>query len=189
MRRAEFHDESAIYADRPTQLGVATEMGSGVVPRTFNVVQAEAGCAISRVRTSDPATDCTVIRLLAGTYRITGFSLLTMDNPNGPDGTTNPPVLNVTNKFPGYALVYDADNPPRGVADLGTAMDIGSVQQAYDSTPSLVDTIVALTRTTNISLGHQCTYTPGGKEPVYIRIATRDSVFHTFAKIAIHKIG
>jgi hypothetical protein len=183
------YEAYAIYADQPTQLGVATEMGAGVVPRTFNVVQAESGVAISRVRTNDPSTDCTVIQLLAGTYRITGFSILTMDNPLGPDGKTNPPVLKVTNKFAGYALLYDADKPPKGVADLGSAIDLGSVQQAYDSTPSLIDIVASFTKTTRITMGHQCTYTPGGKEPVYIRIATRDSLFHTFAKISILKIG
>ncbi len=170
------YEAYAIYADQPVQLGVATEMGPGLVSRAFNIAQAESGAAISRLRTND-ATDCTVIRLLAGTYRITGFSILTMDNPIGPDGTTNPPVLNVTNKFAGYALVYDADKPPKGVSDLGNVIDLGSVQQAYDSTPSLFDIVAAFTKTTNISVGHQCTYTPGGKEPVYIRIATRDSLF------------
>lgn len=191
MFKRDFYEAYAIYADQPTQLGIATEMKPGLVPRIFNVVQSEYGDAICRVRTSDPTTDCTVIQLTAGTYRIAGFSILTMDNPNvtDPKQPGCPPVLKVANKFAGYALVYNADTPPKAAADMTWAIDIGSVSQAYDSAPSLFDVVVAFTKTTHISVGHQCTYKPGGTDRVYIRIATQDSLFHTFAKVSIFKIG
>jgi hypothetical protein len=190
MRR-DVYEAYAIYADQPAQLGVATEMEAGLVPRIFNIVQSECGDAISRVRTTDPKTDCTVIRLAAGMYRISGFSILTMDDPNITDPKTPgcPPVLKVANKFPGYALVYNADTPPQSASDMTWSIDVGSISQAYDTSPSLFDTVAAFTKTTNISVGHQCTYTPGGPNPVYIRIGTKDSLFHTFAKVAILKIG
>src|SRR2546430_12274936 len=139
-----------IYSDRPTQLGVATEMGEGSVNRTFNIMEGEQGKAISRVRTNDPATDCTQIQLLAGTYRITGFSIVSMDLP------TAPPVLNPSNKYPGYCLVYNAANPPKGVSDMGKALNIGSVSTAFDTAPSLFDCVFKCAETTRISVAHQC---------------------------------
>ena len=176
----------AIYADRPTEYGVATEMGEGAVNRIFNTVQIEWGTAISRVRTSDPKTDCTEIQLLPGTYRISGFSILTMDVP------TEPPMLAPSNKYAGYCLVYNPADPPKGVSDLGKAIDIGSVTTAFDTAPSLFDCVFSCTEPTRISVAHQCTYQLSTKDQVYdkvyIRIATKDSLVHTFAKISILKI-
>jgi hypothetical protein len=68
--------------------------------------------------------------------------------------------------------------------------DPGAQENRLSLQNEILDSILKGTaRQPNTSVGHQCTYTPGGKEPVYIRIATRDSLFHTFAKISVFKIG
>jgi hypothetical protein len=178
----QLYDAYAIYSDRPTDLGAATEMGPGLVPRAFTHVCIEYGQAISR-----DMFDFTRIRLIPGTYRISGFSILTMDIPG------QRPNLNPYNKYGGYCCVYDAAHPPESEADMDKCIAVGSINQAFDTSPSLFDAVYTCTAIphTDICVGHQCSYVPtqDQENKVYIRVATRDSLVHDFARISIFKIG
>ena len=141
--------------------------------RVFNVVEVQAGSAI---RLNDDGS----ITLQPGAYRITGFSITTMQV------TFAPPRPRHDTNYPGYALVYRVADEAHGAALASEAIAIGSPQTALDTTPSLFDTVYTTAASTDIAVGHQ-----SGAElhdEVYLSVYEVDgtpSDFHVFARISI----
>ena len=152
-------------------------MANGLNRRVFNTVEAQAGSDIALG--SDGA-----ISLEPGTYRITGFSIVTMQATFG-----LPKALHDTN-YPGYCLVYPkAAEAAGGMEVLKQAIAVGSPQTALDTVPSLFDVIYTTTTRTEIAVGHQ-----SGEElnnEVYLSVYEVEGIpsdDHLFARIAITKL-
>lgn len=165
----------AIYAEfarDPNKL-----MKNGLNRRVFNVTEAQAGADIALA--ADGA-----ITLQPGTYRITGFSAVTMQT------TFAPPTMKNNHNYPGYAMVYPtAAEAAKGMEVLKQVIAIGSPQTAMDMAPSLFAAVYRVTTKTDIAVGHQ-----SGEDlhdEVYVSVydvqgAKRD--YHVFARIAITKL-
>jgi len=147
------------------------KMKNGLNRRVFNTVEVQHGDHIHLEIDGS-------IKLLPGAYRITGFSLVTMQ------ATMVPPVPQNNTNYPGYCLLYkreDETNDP-----LTNNIGIGSPATALDTTPSLFDTVLLCDKITHICVGHQ-----SGEDlhdEVYIAVENVDgikSLYHVFARIAI----
>jgi hypothetical protein len=168
---AEKEKSYAIYAEFAK---ANVPMKAGLNRRVFNTTEAQRGTDIRR------ETDGS-ITLQPGTYRITGFSTVTMQT------TFAPPVPKFNLNYPGYCLVYPAafeTNDP-----LGHQVGIGSPGTALDGSPSEFDLIYTCTAPTQLCVGHQ-----SGEElnnEVYLGIydvAGAVSPYHVFARIAIVRL-
>ena len=161
----------AIYAEYARNANKL--MRPGLNRRVFNSVEAQAGAAIG-------LHDDGSITLQPGTYRITGFSITTMQV------TFAPPQPQHDTNYPGYALVYRVADESQGAALVQAAIAVGSPQTALDTTPSLFDTIYTTREQTAIAVGHQ-----SGQDlhdEVYLsvyEVAGTPSDYHVFARIAI----
>jgi hypothetical protein len=163
----------AIYADYAR--GSNKLMKNGLNRRLFNVVETQAG---SDIKLGSDGS----ISLEPGTYRITGFSLVTMQ------ATMAPPKMQNNTNYPGYAIVY----PKAFEADstvLSHLIALGSPQTALDLAPSVFDVVYTASTKTEIALGHQA-----GNElhsEVYMSVYEVDGIkseYHLFARIAITKL-
>jgi hypothetical protein len=162
----------AIFAEYARERNIL--MKNGLNRRVFNVTEAIHGADIRL------EADGSVL-VLPGVYRITGFSMVTMQAKMAP-----PVMLNNTN-YPGYCLLYprehEADNP------LGNNIAIGSPATAFDTCPSLFDFVFACERPTYICVGHQ-----SGEhlnDEVYLSVYDVDGIpseYHVFARIAINRM-
>src|SRR5688500_9395214 len=103
-------------------------MKDGLNRRVFNKVEAEAGAGIS-------LNDDGSITVTPGTYRLTGYSTVTMQ------ATFAPPVLKNDINYPGYCILYRKANEGDGANVLKEALCIGSPATAADMAPSLFDVI------------------------------------------------
>lgn len=170
-------------ASRPSSYAIYGEyardnnklMQRGLNQRVFNKVEAQSGADIAL--NSDGT-----ISLQPGTYRITGFSLVTMQASFAP-----PQARNNTN-YPGYSVVY-----PKGSTNLQEVMQrligIGSPQTALDGVPSLFDLVYTTPVKTDIVIGHQ-----SGADlhnEVYLSVYEVDGIKsegHVFARVAITRM-
>jgi hypothetical protein len=178
------YEAYAIYSECTINGLDTEEMKVGMPNRIFNKVEAFSGNAISIVKESGGQR----IRLERGIYRVNGTSFLTMlsaGTPPVPPVPANP----LTDVYPGYCILYDANNPPT-LEDMSGALCVGTMGTAYDGVPSIFDCVLEVrNEPLEISLGHQCTY-DDPKEPfpkVYLRIG--GSEYHVSARIALFKIG
>jgi hypothetical protein len=148
-------------------------MQPGLNRRVFNVVEAQAGDDIE-------LNDDGSITLQPGTYRLTGFSLTTMQV------TFAPPVPQHDTNYPGYALIYRVADESAGRALLKDAIAIGSPQTALSTTPSLFDAVYSTREKTDIAVGHQSG--ENLNDEIYLsvyEVSGTPSDFHVFARLAI----
>jgi hypothetical protein len=150
-------------------------MKSGLNRRVFTRVEAQAGTDIKLEGDGS-------IMLQPGTYRISGFSITTMQT------TFAPPQPQFDSNYPGYALLYRvADENDSDI--LARAITIGSVQDALNATPSQFNAVFTTTKKTHIAVGHQA-----GEDlhdEVYLsvyEVAGIPSDYHLFAQISITRI-
>lgn len=161
----------AEYARDSNQL-----MQPGLNRRVFNKVEAQNGTDIS-------LSEDGVVTVEPGTYRITGFSLVTMQD------TFAPPVPQHDNNYPGYCLLYPLQFENDIPNLLPNAICIGSPATAQDTAPSLIDCIYMTGIRSRIALGHQ-----SGEDlndEVFLSVysvAGIPSDYHVFARLAITRL-
>ena len=162
----------AIFAEFARESNI--KMKNGLNRRRFNTVETKYGHGIQL------ETDGS-IKLHPGTYRLTGFSLVTMQ------ATFAPPVMQHNLNYPGYCLLYDRefedDNP------LAHQIGIGSPGTAYDGSPSHFDIVITCEKDRHICVGHQS----GDQlnDEVYLSVYEVDGIpseYHLFARIAVYKL-
>jgi hypothetical protein len=161
----------AIYGEYARGSNVV--MKDGLNRRVFNKVEAESGPGIS-------LNDDGSITVTPGTYRITGYSMVTMQ------ATFAPPVLKNDNNYPGYCLLYLKTNEGDGANLPKQALSIGSPSTAADMAPSLFDAIHTFPERTDICLGHQAGDDLQGE--VYLSVYEVNGIpseYHVVARIAI----
>jgi len=143
--------------------------------RVFNVTESQSGTDIKLNKDGS-------ITLQPGTYRLQGFSMVTMQ------ATFAPPAMKTNNNYPGYCLIY----PKQYESDttiLKHQICIGSPGTAYDTAPSLLDAVYTCEKETTICVGHQ-----SGSDlhnEVYLSVYTVDGIpseYHVFARLAITKM-
>lgn len=178
------YEAYAIYSECTGDDLGTEEMKEGMPNRVFNKVEAFSGNAIELVKGSKGER----IRLQRGLYRVNGVSFVTMLSagvPPVPPVPANP----LTDVYPGYCILYDANNPP-APEDMSGALCIGTMGTAYDGVPSIFDGVLEVKdKPLEISLGHQCSYNnPQPPYPkVYLRIGGSD--YHVCARLSIFKIA
>ncbi len=150
-------------------------MKNGLNRRIFNVTESQSGTDIKLEKDGS-------ITLQPGTYRLQGFSMVTMQ------ATFAQPVMKNNNNYPGYCLIYPKQYES-DTAILKNQICIGSPGTAYDTAPSLVDVIYTCEKETTICLGHQ-----SGEDlhnEVYISVYSVEgipSMYHVFARLTITKM-
>ncbi|MES2726105.1 MAG: hypothetical protein V4643_03305 [Bacteroidota bacterium] len=178
------YEAYAIYAEcTGSDLGTE-EMKENMPNRIFNKVEAFSGNAIHIPKEFKGERIC----LQRGVYRVNGLSFLTMLSAGVPP-VPPVPVSPLIDVYPGYCILYDANNPPT-LNDMTGALCVGTMGTAYDGTPSIFDCVLEVKdKPLEISLGHQCSYNnPQAPYPkVYLRIGGSD--YHVCARIAIFKIA
>lgn len=160
------------------------EMKTGLANRIFNRVEAHEGDDIEILKKYKGQR----IRLQPGTYRITATSFVTMLDSGTPP-VAPVPTQYLTDVYPGYCMLYDANDPPTE-QDMSKMICPGTMGTAYDSTPSNLECVLKVKKKPmEISLGHQCSYdNPNGPRPrVYLRIGGTD--YHVCARISIFRIA
>lgn len=170
MCRPISHAVFAEFARDPNKL-----MKNGLNRRVFNVIEFQEGGDIELLEDG-------AIVVAPGTYRIRGFSIVTMQT------TMVPKPLTGTN-YPGYAMVYPAEYEAAAQeVVLAHAISIGSPQTAYSMAPSLFEAVYTAGGRTAIAVGHQ-----SGKldDPVYLSVYEVDGVasdYHVFSRVAIERL-
>jgi hypothetical protein len=162
----------AIYAEFAHDTN--TLMKPGLNRRVFNTTEAQHGADIKLEKDGS-------ITLQPGTYHISGFSLVTMQD------AFTVPVSKFNLSYPGYCLVYEkayeANDP------LHHNLGIGSPATALDMVPSLFDLVFTCAQPTAICVGHQ-----SGEElnnEVFLSVYDVGGIkspFHVFARIAVFKL-
>jgi hypothetical protein len=150
--------------------------------RVFDTVEAQFGNDIQLIK---EGKDAGCITLEKGTYRINGFSMVTMQD------SLSLPHIDYNNTYPGYALVYplayeDSTMNPL----LKHAIGIGCLSIPYSSTSSLFECIYTCKEKTTIAVGHQSGHDLHNE--VYLsvyEVAGQATDYHVVARIAITKIG
>lgn len=172
-----YHDSAASYAvysefARDSNI----HMKNGLNRRMFNDTEIQQGSDIALLKDGS-------IRLKAGTYRLTGFSLVTMQV------NTPPPVSKFNMNYPGYALLYYKDFEADSVV-LQHQFCIGSPGTALDTDPSLFDVVMNFPADTTICVGHQSGNQLNNEvyRSVYIVDSVTSSPYHLFSRIAIFKL-
>jgi hypothetical protein len=150
-------------------------MKNGLNRRIFNVVETESGSDISLESRG-------VIRLQPGTYRVSGYSIASMQD------TFAAPIPLNNDAYPGYSLVYlkEFEKDP---AILQHAIAIGTPQTAQFLAPSMFDFVYTTEKTARICVGHQSGNNLN--QEVFLSIYDVDgtkSDFHVFARISITKL-
>jgi hypothetical protein len=166
----------AIYAEYAKTSN--TVMKNGLNRRVFNTVEAQSGHDIELNQDGS-------VTLQPGTYRITGFSITTMQTSFAPSVAQN------DNAYPGYALVYPvADEKDAGEALLESAIGIGSPQTALDGTPSLFDLVYTTKKKVDVAVGHQSGDDLNGE--VYLSVYDVTGIpsdYHVFARVSITELA
>jgi hypothetical protein len=151
-------------------------MKSGLNRRVFNKVEAQHGHDITL--NSDGC-----FTLLPGTYRLTGFSAVTMQTTMGPP--SYPHNLN----YPGYCMVYPESVESAAQDEvLEAAIAIGSGATSGEIYPSLFDAIHKFTSKTDVCVGHQAGEL---EDPLYLSIydvGGTKSDYHVMARVSITKL-
>jgi hypothetical protein len=150
--------------------------------RVFDSVEAQSGTDIQLIK---QGKDAGCVTLEKGTYRITGFSMVTMQD------SLSPPHLDHNNTYPGYAVVYPLLYEDSAMTPLlRHAVGIGCLSIPYYSTSSLFDCVYTVKEKTTIAVGHQSG--PDLHDEVYLsvyEVAGLATDYHVVARIAINKIG
>lgn len=160
------YGEYAAGADKPMQ--------NGLNRRVFNRIEAQFGAGI--YLNPDGA-----ITLMPGTYRLTGFSAVTMQTSMAPP--------KVKSNYPGYCMVYPRDAENSGHDLLKQAIAIGSGATSSEISPSMFDAVYTCDKKTDICVGHQSG--DDLKEKLWLSIYIVDGVpsdYHVMARIAITKL-
>jgi hypothetical protein len=169
------HNSYAIYAEYAHNSNKL--MQPDLNRRVFDSVEVQSGTDIKLEQDGS-------ITLEPGTYRITGFSMVTMQD------SLSPPVLKNNNTYPGYALVYPLQYEDSAMMPLlHHAIGIGCLSIPYYSTSSLFDCVYTCREKTTICVGHQSGHDL--HDEVYLSVYEVDGVksdFHVCARIAIDKI-
>jgi hypothetical protein len=148
-------------------------MKPGLNRRVFNKTEAQHGTKI-RLETDGAIT------LQPGTYRISGFSSVTMQN-----GFSVPKPKHNLN-YPGYCLVYPVEFESDSLAHQ---IGIGSAGSALDASPSLFDLVFTCDKETKICVGHQSGEELNGE--VYLDVYDVEGItspFHLFARVAVFEL-
>lgn len=148
-------------------------MQNGLNRRLFNKVEAQRGTDIQL--NSDGS-----ITLQPGTYRITGFSMVSMQ-------TTFAPAVLKNNNYPGYSMVYPAEL--EGQRSVVSQAIIGSPATSEGMSPSTFDAIYTTDKPVRLAVGHQAGDDLHGE--VYLSVYDVEgakSDFHLAARIAITKL-
>lgn len=178
------YEAYAIYAECTGDDLGSEEMKKGMPNRIFNKVEAFSGNSIDIPEEFKGER----IRLQRGIYRVNGLSFLTMLTAGVPP-VPPVPVKHLKDVYPGYCILYDANNPPT-LEDMSGALCVGTMGTAYDGVPSIFECVLEVkNKPMEISLGHQCSYDdPQPPYPkVYLRIGGSD--YHVCARISIFKIA
>lgn len=160
------YGEYARNANKPMQ--------NGINRRVFNVVEAQCG---TDIRLHDDGS----ITLAPGTYRLTGFSAVTMQI------TMAPPQ--VKSNYPGYCMVYPKDKENSGRDLLAASIAFGSGATSSELSPSLFDIIHTFDAPADICVGHQSG--DDLQEPIWLSVYIVDGVpseYHVMARIAITRL-
>lgn len=167
----------AVYAEYARDSNV--HMQPDLNRRVFNVT--ETACKTKDIRLEKDGS----ITLEPGTYRINGFSIVTMQL------SVDTPALLHNNTYPGYCILYPKIYEDSAMIPiLEHANCVGTLSTAYSSTPSLFDCIVTFKKTTSICLGHQAGHDLHNE--VYLDVYTVDgtsSDYHVMSRIAVAKMG
>jgi hypothetical protein len=168
--------DQAIFAEYASESN--KKMETGLNRRVFNRIE-----VADRRRNILLAADGSVV-VKPGTYRITGFSSVTMQDELWP-----PPLRHATT-YPGYCLVYKKDDEDKRQPEiLPLALGVGSPTAAAYFAPSMFDLVAVFDEKTEICVGHQVGNTNG---EVYLSIYEIDgtkSDYHAVARMAITKLA
>jgi hypothetical protein len=170
----QYQPSAAIYAEYARDAN--KPMKNGLNRRVFNKREAQQGRDITL--NSDGC-----FTLAPGTYRLTGFSAVTMQTTMGP-----PSYPNGMN-YPGYCMVYPQSVERAAQNDvLKAAIAIGSGATSGEISPSLFDAIHEFTSRTNVCVGHQAGEL---KDPIYLSIYDVGGIksdYHVMARVSITKL-
>src|SRR5438045_448064 len=165
---------TAIYAEYARDAN--KPMKNGLNRRVFNKREAEYGHEI--MLKSDGC-----FTVLPGTYRLTGFSAVTMQT------TMAPPSYPHNLNYPGYCMVYPESAESAAQDEiLKAAIAIGSGATSGEIYPSLFDAIHTFPSKTDVCVGHQAGEL---QDPLYLSIydvgATK-SDYHGMPRLSITKL-
>jgi hypothetical protein len=150
--------------------------------RVFDTVEAQSGTDIKLEREGKLNGSITLER---GTYRITGFSMVTMQD------SLSLPKPKYNNVYPGYALVYPLQYEDSAMMPLlKHSIGVGCLSIPYASTSSLFDCVYKCKEKTTICVGHQSGDSLHNE--VYLSIYEVNGLksdYHVCARVAINKIG
>ena len=150
--------------------------------RVFDSVEAQYGTDIQLITQGKDAGCITVEK---GTYRITGFSMVTMQD------SLSPAHLDYNDTYPGYALVYPELYEDSAMTPiLQHAVGVGCLSIPYYSTSSLFDCVYTFKEKTKIAVGHQSGHDLHNE--VYLSVYEVNGLatdYHVVARVAITKIG
>ena len=165
----------AIYGEYAREKNVI--MQDGLNRRVFNVKEAEAGPDIRL--NSDGC-----ITLEPGLYRLTGFSMVSMQTGFAPPEPKN------DNNYPGYCLVYRKEDEKAGRDMLAKAIAIGTPATAQYMAPSTFDAVKRFDERTDICVGHQSGNKLNGEVwlSIYDVGGIEQSDYHVGARISITKL-
>lgn len=149
-------------------------MKNGLNRRVFNVTESIHGNDIAL--RSDGA-----VTLQRGTYRISGFSMVTMQ--------TSMSSSFQSQNYPGYCLVYRAEDE-QSPEILKRQIGIGTPATSAECNPSLFDVMFTCDTATNICVGHQSgNNLPDNKIFLSVFKVDKDtSNYHVFSRIAITRM-
>ena len=163
----------AIYAEYARDSNVI--MKGGINQRVFNVTEAQSGEDIKLEKDGS-------ITLQPGTYRLTGFSMVTMQT------TFALATMEHNTDYPGYCLIYPKEFE-QDSAVLKHQLGIGTPGTAYDSAPSLFDMVETFDKETQICVGHQSGQALNNE--VYLSVYSVEGIgspYHVFARVAIFEM-
>lgn len=149
--------------------------------RVFDSIEAQSGNEIQLIK---EGKDAGCIMVEKGTYRITGFSMVTMQD------SLSPAHLDYNDTYPGYALVYPELYEDSAMTPiLQHAVAVGCLSIPYYSTSSLFDCVYTFKEKTKIAVGHQSGHDLHNE--VYLSVYEVNGLatdYHVVARVAITKI-
>ena len=151
-------------------------MKDGLNRRIFDTVEAQHG---SRIRLEQDGS----ITLQPGTYRMTGFSLVTVQT------TTEIPAPKYNNTYTGYCIVYNKKDESDTAGILRNRIGIGSATTALYLAPSTFDLVYTCRDEVQICVGHQSGDTLHNE--VYFQVNDVGGIvspYHVFARVAISEL-
>jgi hypothetical protein len=172
----------------PPDYAVFTEFSPGTKQakggwnrRIFTDTDSRRGTAIQ----CDFATG--IVTLAPGTYRISGFSMVTYESGSEPETTTiRAPASAGYCRLRTFNPALDVDPLEMRALDNAdpSVICIGSASTA-NLVPSLFDAVYETEKPSPILLEHQSGSKP---EQIYLRIFTQESKWHAFARISIRRL-